>query len=352
MQSTNNLNVTEISPLTPPHEIKQELPMTEKANAVVVSARQTIRHILDREDHRLFAVVGPCSIHDPKAAMEYAERLKRLHDELKDRIYIIMRVYFEKPRTTIGWKGLINDPDLNGTHQVEKGLRLARKILLDINELGLPAATETLDPITPQYIAELLSWSAIGARTTESQTHREMTSGLSMPVGFKNGTDGGLEIAVNAIQSASEPHHFLGINGEGLASVVKTTGNRYCHIVLRGGKHGPNFDALSIQDTEEILSKHGVRPAIMVDCSHGNSNKRPEKQEIVLRDIVRQIVDGNQSIVGTMIESHLHGGNQKISPEMQYGVSITDKCLDWESTERALRDAYEHLGNLQYLTNC
>ena len=346
MQSTNNINVKQITPLTPPDEIKEELPLSEKACQTVVQARQTVRNILDREDHRLFAVVGPCSIHDTEVAIEYALRLKALHEEFKDRIYLIMRVYFEKPRTTVGWKGLINDPDLNGTHQVEKGLRLARKILLDINELGLPAATETLDPITPQYIADLLTWSAIGARTTESQTHREMTSGLSMPVGFKNGTDGNLDIAVHAIQSAAHPHHFLGINHEGRASVVNTNGNQHCHIVLRGGKHGPNFDTLSIQDTEEQLRKEGVKPTIMVDCSHGNSNKSPEKQELVLRDIVRQIVDGNQSIVGTMIESHLHLGNQPISDEMQYGVSITDKCLDWENTERILREAYEHLGNL------
>ena len=350
MQTTNNLNVNQITPLTPPDEIKEELPLSEQACQTVVQARQTVCNILDRKDRRLFAVVGPCSIHDTEAAMEYAQRLKALHKELEDRIYLIMRVYFEKPRTTVGWKGLINDPDLNGTHQVEKGLRLARKILLDINELGLPAATETLDPITPQYIADLLAWSAIGARTTESQTHREMTSGLSMPVGFKNGTDGSLDIAVNAIQSAAHPHHFLGINHEGRASVVNTKGNPYCHIVLRGGKHGPNFDALSIEDTEDQLRKEGVKPTIMVDCSHGNSNKRPEKQEIVLRDIVRQVVDGNQSIVGTMIESHLHLGNQPISDEMQYGVSITDKCLDWENTERILREAYEQLGSLQSST--
>ena len=350
MQTTNNLNVNQITPLTPPDEIKEELTLSEQACQTVVQARQTVRNILDRKDRRLFAVVGPCSIHDTEAAMEYAQRLKALHEELEDQIYLIMRVYFEKPRTTVGWKGLINDPDLNGTHQVEKGLRLARKILLDINELGLPAATETLDPITPQYIADLLAWSAIGARTTESQTHREMTSGLSMPVGFKNGTDGSLDIAVNAIQSAAHPHHFLGINHEGRASVVNTKGNPYCHIVLRGGKHGPNFDALSIEDTEDQLRKEGVNPTIMVDCSHGNSNKRPEKQEIVLRDIVRQVVDGNQSIIGTMIESHLHLGNQPISDEMQYGVSITDKCLDWENTERILREAYEQLGNLQSST--
>ncbi len=234
MQTTNNLNVNQITPLTPPDEIKEELPLSEQACQTVVQARQTVRNILDRKDRRLFAVVGPCSIHDTEAAMEYAQRLKALHEELEDRIYLIMRVYFEKPRTTVGWKGLINDPDLNGTHQVEKGLRMARKILLDINELGLPAATETLDPITPQYIADLLAWSAIGARTTESQTHREMTSGLSMPVGFKNGTDGSLDIAVNAIQSAAHPHHFLGINHEGRASVVNTKGNPYCNIVLRG----------------------------------------------------------------------------------------------------------------------
>ena len=352
MAITEDLNVASNEALITPEQLKDEMPLIGGSLESVNSARNTIFSILDRKDARMFVVVGACSIHDTGAAIDYAKRLKNLADQVAEKLFIVMRVYFEKPRTTVGWKGLINDPDLNGTHQVEKGLRLARKILLDINELGLPAATETLDPITPQYIADLLAWSAIGARTTESQTHREMTSGLSMPVGFKNGTDGSLDIAVNAIQSAAHPHHFLGINHEGRASVVNTKGNTYCHIVLRGGKHGPNFDALSIEDTEDQLRKEGVKPTIMVDCSHGNSNKRPEKQEIVLRDIVRQVVDGNQSIVGTMIESHLHLGNQPISDEMQYGVSITDKCLDWENTERILREAYEQLGSLKSSTEC
>ena len=345
-RKTDDLRIEGIRPLISPAILMEDFPITEASSTTVAQAREEVGRLLLGEDDRLFVVVGPCSIHDPDAGLEYARGLAAKRAQLSDDLVIAMRVYFEKPRTTVGWKGLINDPDLNGTHQVEKGLRLARKILLDINELGLPAATETLDPITPQYIADLLTWSAIGARTTESQTHREMTSGLSMPVGFKNGTDGNLDIAVHAIQSAAHPHHFLGINNEGRASVVNTNGNQHCHIVLRGGKHGPNFDTLSIQDTEEKLRKEGVKPTIMVDCSHGNSNKRPEKQELVLRDIVRQIVDGNQSIVGTMIESHLHLGNQPISDEMQYGVSITDKCLDWENTERILREAYEHLGNL------
>ena len=257
MQTTNNLNVNQITPLTPPDEIKEELPLSEQACQTVVQARQTVRNILDRKDRRLFAVVGPCSIHDTEAAMEYAQRLKALHEELKDRIYLIMRVYFEKPRTTVGWKGLINDPDLNGTHQVEKGLRLARKILLDINELGLPAATETLDPITPQYIADLLAWSAIGARTTESQTHRGNDQWALYACWLQEWNGRQLDIAVNAIQSAAHPHHFLGINHEGRASVVNTNGNPYCHIVLRGGKHGPNFDTLSIEDTEDQLRKEG-----------------------------------------------------------------------------------------------
>ena len=320
--------------------------MSEAANTTVIAGRHEVNRVLDREDRRLLVVVGPCSIHDPKIALDYATRLKGLAEEVKETLLLVMRVYFEKPRTTVGWKGLINDPDLDGTHKVEKGIRLARQILLEVNELGVPAATETLDPITPQYLAELLSWSAIGARTTESQTHREMASGLSMPVGFKNGTDGSLDTAINAMQAALEPHHFLGINLNGQTSVIQTRGNRYGHLVLRGGKHGPNFDAIAVKEAEDGLEKAGLRQEIMVDCNHANSGKDPVRQEIVLRDIVRQIKDGNDSLIGVMIESNLKGGSQKVGPDLEYGVSITDACLGWENTRRILLDAHQELKSI------
>lgn len=343
MQQTNNLNVVDMCPLMSPSRLKERLPMSEVANATVLTGRHQVQRVLDREDRRLLVVVGPCSIHDPRIALDYAARLKDLSDKVKDTLLLVMRVYFEKPRTTVGWKGLINDPDLDGTHKVEKGLQLARQILVEVNELGVPAATETLDPISPQYLAELLSWSAIGARTTESQTHREMASGLSMPVGFKNGTDGNLDTAINAMQAALEPHHFLGINLDGQTCVIQTRGNRYGHLVLRGGKHGPNFDALAVKKAEDGLEKAGLRQEIMVDCNHANSGKDPVRQEIVLRDIVRQIKDGNESLIGVMIESNLKGGSQKVGPDMEYGVSITDACLDWENTRRILLDAHQDL---------
>ena len=343
MQQTNNLNVVDMCPLLSPSRLKERLPMSEVANATVLTGRHQVQRVLDREDRRLLVVVGPCSIHDPRIALDYAARLKDLSDKVKDTLLLVMRVYFEKPRTTVGWKGLINDPDLDGSHKVEKGLRLARQILVEVNELGVPAATETLDPISPQYLAELLSWSAIGARTTESQTHREMASGLSMPVGFKNGTDGNLDTAINAMQAALEPHHFLGINLDGQTCVIQTRGNRYGHLVLRGGKHGPTFDALAVKKAEDGLEKAGLRQEIMVDCNHANSGKDPVRQEIVLRDIVRQIKDGNESLIGVMIESNLKGGSQKVGPDMEYGVSITDACLDWENTRRILLDAHQDL---------
>ncbi len=343
MQQTNNLNVVDMCPLMSPSRLKERLPMSEVANATVLTGRHQVQRVLDREDRRLLVVVGPCSIHDPRIALDYAARLKDLSDKVKDTLLLVMRVYFEKPRTTVGWKGLINDPDLDGTHKVEKGLQLARQILVAVNELGVPAATETLDPISPQYLAELLSWSAIGARTTESQTHREMASGLSMPVGFKNGTDGNLDTAINAMQAALEPHHFLGINLDGQTCVIQTRGNHYGHLVLRGGKHGPNFDALAVKKAEDGLEKAGLRQEIMVDCNHANSGKDPVRQEIVLRDIVRQIKDGNESLIGVMIESNLKGGSQKVGPDMEYGVSITDACLDWENTRRILLDAHQDL---------
>lgn len=306
----------------------------------VTSGRDTIKAILDRKDPRVFVVIGPCSIHDPAAAMDYANRLKALASELDDTLYIVMRAYFEKPRTTVGWKGLINDPFLDDSFAIEDGLQIARKLLIDLSELGLPLATEALDPISPQYIQDLISWSAIGARTTESQTHREMSSGLSCPVGFKNGTDGGLEVAINALGSVSHPHRFLGINSQGEVSIIKTKGNRYGHIVLRGGSNGPNFDSVHVTLAEQELAKAGLKPNIMIDTSHANSNKDHNQQPLVLNDIAHQIADGNTSIVGIMIESNIGAGNQKMpadKADLVYGVSITDKCIDWETTEKSLR---------------
>jgi 3-deoxy-7-phosphoheptulonate synthase len=299
-----------------------------------------VRDILDGKDHRIFVVVGPCSVHDIKAAKEYALKLSALAAEVSDTLYIIMRVYFEKPRTTVGWKGLINDPHLNDTFKIEEGLHIGRQLLIDVTEMGLPTSTEALDPISPQYMQDLITWSAIGARTTESQTHREMASGLSSSVGFKNGTDGGLEVALNAINSAKNPHRFLGMNNDGEVAVVHTTGNQYAHMVLRGGSKGPNYDSVHIKVTEDELEKNGIRPNIMVDCSHANSNKDHNLQPLVMENVANQIVEGNESIIGLMVESNLEAGNQSASnlDELQYGVSITDKCIDWETTERSLRE--------------
>jgi len=343
MKETNNINVVGMTRLTSPAQLKEELPITDLISEVVFKSRSSIQQILDKKNPQLLFVVGPCSIHNLESALEYAKKLKELSEKVEDRFLLVMRSYFEKPRTTIGWKGFINDPNLNGSHDVEKGLHLARKLLLDINELGLPVAIETLDPITPQYLADLISWSAIGARTTESQTHREMASGLSMPVGFKNGTEGNLDIAVNALQAVSHPHYFLGIQQDSHVALIETKGNAYGHLVLRGGRRITNFDALSVSNTEDILRAENLRESIIVDCSHANSFKNHEKQEAVLHDIVRQIQDGNTSIIGVMLESNLGPGNQKISDNMQYGVSITDKCLDWENTERIILSAYHQL---------
>ncbi len=338
---TDNLNVASNDALISPQQLKRELPLEGEAQQAVMRARETIYSILDRRDRRLFVVVGPCSIHDPKAALDYANRLKALADELADTLYIVMRVYFEKPRTSIGWKGLINDPHLDDSFKIEEGLRIGRRLLLDIVELGLPASTEALDPISPQYLQDLITWSAIGARTTESQTHREMSSGLSSAVGFKNGTDGGLMVAVNAMQSVSSPHRFLGINGSGQVSVVTTKGNPYAHVVLRGGSRGPNYDSVHVAQTEKALADGGVSRNIVIDCSHANSNKDPEVQPLVLKDVTHQILEGNQSIIGVMLESHIHGGNQSIPDkldQLKYGVSVTDACMDWETTARSLRE--------------
>ena len=343
MKRTENINIVEVLPITSPKILKDILPVSDTVAENVLNARTAIRSILEGEDSRMLMIVGPCSIHDPEAALEYAERLKSLADKVSDTIFVVMRVYFEKPRTTVGWKGLINDPELDGSHKINKGIELARRLLLDINALGLPCATETLDPITPQYLADLISWSAIGARTTESQTHREMASGLSMPVGFKNGTDGGLSVAINAMKSALQPHHFLGINNEGLSSAIQTSGNRNLHLVLRGGSNGPNYDAVSIHKAAESLASEGLPEAIMIDCNHANSGKDPSRQELVLRDAIHQIKNGDNSIIGIMIESNINGGNQPISAALQYGVSITDACLDWENTNRIILNAHQSL---------
>ncbi|MFT4614809.1 MAG: 3-deoxy-7-phosphoheptulonate synthase [Bacteroidia bacterium] len=342
----HNVNVDSQDVLITPAALKAELPMSEAIHDTLADTRQVIQNILDRKDHRLFVVVGPCSIHDPAAAMDYAKRLKALADELSDTLYIVMRVYFEKPRTTVGWKGLVNDPYLDDSFKIEDGLHISRKLLLDILDLGLPTSTEALDPISPQYLQDLISWTAIGARTTESQTHREMASGLSSPVGFKNGTDGGLTVATNALNSVAKPHRFLGINGKGQVSVFKTRGNPNGHIVLRGGSGGPNFDSVHIKLCEDALEKAGVAPNIMVDCSHANSNKQPELQPLVVENVANQILEGNSSIVALMVESHLKAGNQSI-PEnldnLEYGVSVTDGCIDWETTQSCLREMREKL---------
>lgn len=341
-----NVNISGSESLPTPNQVKKLLPASPKILNHVHRSRQVLKDILDGNDPRYFFVVGPCSIHDPKAALEYAKRLKKLSDEVGDLFVLVMRVYFEKPRTTVGWKGLINDPKMDDSFHVEEGIKIARKLLIQFNNLGLPTATEALDPIIPQYISELISWSAIGARTTESQTHREMASGLSMPVGFKNATDGGMTVAANAVKSAKSSHHFLGINQDGKICKFSTKGNEYAHIVLRGGDSKPNYDRESIKRCEEELTKNGLRAKIVVDCSHANSNKNHELQANVLEDCVNQILDSNRSIVGFMIESNLSAGNQKIPAnlkELKYGVSVTDACVDWETTEKMIGDAYRKI---------
>ena len=341
-----NTHIESNQTLITPEEIKCKLPLTNSAEKTVLTFRKEIEAILEGDDTRKFIVVGPCSIHDIKAAEEYSERLKILAERVKDTLLLIMRVYFEKPRTTVGWKGLINDPNMDDSFQIEKGLLVARSLLLKIAELGLPAATEALDPIVPQYIDDLIAWSAIGARTTESQTHREMASGLSMPVGFKNGTDGGIQVALNALQSARMTHHFLGINPRGQVSVFKTKGNAYGHIILRGGNSQPNFDPENVRIAEGKLRDANLPPRLVIDCSHGNSNKDYKIQPVVLENLIQQIVDGNTSIVGMMLESNLHEGNQPIPSQLEqlkYGVSVTDKCIGWEETEKIILAAHQKL---------
>ncbi|AYF87133.1 3-deoxy-7-phosphoheptulonate synthase [Pseudomonas sp. JS3066] len=342
----DDLNVASNETLITPEQLKREIPLTDGALDTVANGRQVVRNILDGKDHRLFVVVGPCSIHDIKAAHEYADRLKVLAAEVSDTLFLVMRVYFEKPRTTVGWKGLINDPYLDDSFKIQDGLHIGRQLLRDLAEKGLPTATEALDPISPQYLQDLISWSAIGARTTESQTHREMASGLSSAVGFKNGTDGSLTVAINALQSVSSPHRFLGINQEGGVSIVTTKGNAYGHVVLRGGNGKPNYDSVSVAICEQELTKARIRPNIMVDCSHANSNKDPALQPLVMDNVANQILEGNNSIVGLMVESHLGWGSQSIPKDLdqlKYGVSITDACIDWETTEKALRSMHAKL---------
>ncbi len=340
MYKTYDLHVVENRPLINPALLHSELPISETAASLVTVTRDRIRNILHNEDKRLLVVVGPCSIHDVAAANEYGEKLASIRHELEEELEILMRVYFEKPRTRIGWKGLINDPHLNGSYDINTGLRLARKLLLDLSNIGVPAATELLDPITPQYIADLVSWTAIGARTIESQTHREMASGLSMPVGFKNSTDGKLEPAINAMVAASKPHHFLGINHHGLASIVATAGNPDGHLVLRGGQNGSNYDAVMVEEASKSLASHGLTSRVMVDCSHGNSNKDYTRQSIVLENIAEQLKSGSKHVMGVMIESHLIAGNQPIANDLSqltYGQSITDACVDFPTTASMLR---------------
>ncbi|MDA9317369.1 3-deoxy-7-phosphoheptulonate synthase [Puniceicoccaceae bacterium] len=348
MKKVTDINITSKTLLPSPVELCKEIEKTDAADKFVAESREAINEIIFGKDRRLLVVIGPCSIHDLKAGREYAEKLAKLAKEVDDRMLIVMRVYFEKPRTTVGWKGLIMDPKLDGTSDIPEGLRIARRFLLDIIELGLPTATELLDPITPQYIADLISWSAIGARTTESQTHRQMASGLSMPLGFKNGTDGGLTVATNAIKAASQPQTFLGIDNEGRANALTTKGNPHCHVVLRGGSGGPNYSAEDVAQVREKLESAGLTPAIMTDCSHANSSKDPGRQPAVFEEIVTQSLT-DPSIIGAMVESNLGFGNQSFPQpieDLKYGVSITDGCIDWDTTETMIRKGYEGLAPL------
>lgn len=342
MKNTQNIHIRSLVPLISPNALRSELPMSEQACQTVVSAREAIQRILRRQDDRLLAIVGPCSIHDERAALEYAERLAGLARNVADRILLCMRVYFEKPRTTIGWKGLINDPYLDGTFDIAAGLRKAREILLRINELGMPCCSEMLDPITPQYTADLVAWASLGARTIESQTHRQMASGLSMPVGFKNGTDGYLQIALDAMEAARHPHAFLGIDGDGQTCVVNTTGNPFCHLILRGGRTSPNYSREFVEEAVNALKARRLDPNILVDCSHANSAKDYRRQPVVWRDALEQRVAGNRDLIGMMLESNLFEGNQTLGDDpskLRYGVSITDSCIGWEQTVELIEEA-------------
>lgn len=346
MQKTSDINVVETRALPPPAALLAELPKTEAQAEFVARTRREIHRLIFTDDRRFLLIIGPCSIHDLAAGHDYARRLAALAREVNDRVMIVMRVYFEKPRTTVGWKGLVMDPHLDGSHDIATGLRLARTFLRDVLDLGLPTATELLDPITPQYIADLICWSAIGARTTESQTHRQMASGLSMPLGFKNGTDGSIATAINAIKAAAQPHTFLGINLDGSASAIVTRGNPDCHIVLRGGTAGPNYSPAHLAQTEQLLAQAGLPKSILVDCSHDNSAKQPERQPEVMRELLGQITAGSASLIGAMIESNLGAGNQAFprpKAQLRYGVSITDACIDWPTTEALVREIHAAL---------
>ncbi len=345
MPLLQDLNITHHKNLMTPAELKEEFPITEKIAKTVTSSREEIKKILDKKDSRMIFIVGPCSIHDPSLAIDYASRLASLREDYKDKINLVMRVYFEKPRTTIGWKGLINDPHLNETNDIFTGLRLARKILKGILELSLPTATEFLDPIVPQYISDLISWAAVGARTTESQIHREMSSGLSMPIGFKNSTEGNLQIAVDALQSVKHKHNFLGIDQNGVISTFATKGNAYTHIILRGGRKQPNYEPSYVQEAIELLKKIKLKTGLMVDCSHANSNKNFKQQEIVWNSIIKQRTSGNKDLMGMMLESNLFEGNQTLSNpnDLKYGISITDACVSFDTTKRLLEHAANEL---------
>ncbi len=346
MSKVSDINILDSAVLPAPEYLCRELPRTEAMADFVASSRETVQKILFGDDSRLLVIVGPCSIHDPQAGLEYARRLVQLKEELQDRLYIVMRVYFEKPRTTVGWKGLIMDPDLDGSCNLPKGLKTARQFLRGVLSMNLPTATELLDPITPQYISDLITWSAIGARTTESQTHRQMASGLSMPLGFKNATSGDLQVVINAIQAASQTQTFLGISHQGLASAVTTKGNPHCHLILRGGAEGTNYDAASIQKATELLKQNSLNPSIMIDCSHDNSGKDPARQPEVLEEVIAQARQRDSHITGVMLESNLEAGSQKFPcplNELTYGQSITDGCIGWEETEQALRATHKAL---------
>lgn len=351
MMITENLNVLELAPLVTPGDLKRECPASLEILKTVIDARAAIRRILTGEDQRLMVIVGPCSIHDPVAAIDYARRLKALSDEVADALFVVMRVYFEKPRTTVGWKGLIYDPHMDGSSDIAFGLRVARELLLNINALGLPVGTEMLDPIVPQYIADLVAWTAIGARTSESQTHRQMASGLSMPVGFKNRTDGDVQVAVDAMLAARHPQSFLGIDGDGRTAIVRTAGNPYGHMILRGARSKTNFDHQSVSLAADRMQASGLRPSILVDCSHGNASKRFEKQELAWNAVLQQRGQGNGAILGMLLESNLFEGSQKIPANpsaLRYGISVTDECVGWEATERMLRHAFAmHLSVLR-----
>ncbi len=341
----NDIHVNSEEILITPDALRTELPLSEAGRDFVKGARQVISNIIHKNDHRLLVISGPCSVHDVEAAKEYAHKLKALHEQYKEDIYIVMRVYFEKPRTTVGWKGMINDPHMDGSFDVASGLRKARELLIYLTDLGIPLATEALDPISPQYLAELFSWAAIGARTTESQTHREMASGLSMPIGFKNGTNGSLDVAINALQSAASSHRFMGINRQGQVALIKTSGNPDGHVILRGGKQ-PNYDSVNVAECEADLSKHKLEPGIVIDCSHGNSNKDYRRQPLVAENVFNQIIEGNTSIIGIMLESNINAGNQSADlpkAELAYGVSVTDACIDFPTTEALLSKAVEKL---------